>query len=224
MRRKRWQKLNNSTRRNGVIIFVMAFMLLAYFIYYWSFTISPNLDKIAEMKAKLIVSKAVNEAIRDRLYEESAAGNLLLVETDESGTMEMVQSNTPAINKLLSDLSAELQARYKNGNLEQKSTVPLGSILGSRIISQYGPSIELTIIPVAVSHMDFMTEFETQGINQTKYKVYAVLNTEARVLAPFTTDTIEIENTILIAEAIILGQVPQSYVNVPENEILDGMD
>ncbi|MBQ9972094.1 MAG: hypothetical protein IJP24_01115, partial [Firmicutes bacterium] len=69
MRRKRWQKSNNNIRRNGVIIFVMTFMVLAYFIYFWSFTVSPNLDKIAEMKAKLIVSKAVNEAIRDRRYE-----------------------------------------------------------------------------------------------------------------------------------------------------------
>lgn len=81
--------------------------------------------------------------------------------------------------------------------------------------------MELTIIPVAVSKIDFITEFETQGINQTKYKVYVVLNTEARVLAPFSMHHIEVESTILVAEAIILGKVPDSFVQVPQDDILD---
>lgn len=220
-----------NSRKKRIIVhkaasLVIAFLciLLAYFIVFWSLKISHNLDSIAEMKAKQIVTRTVNEAIREKLYEETYAQNLLVMETGTDGSIEMVQANTQAINQLLSGLSYELQQKYKSGAMEQNTSVPLGSLLGSRILSQLGPSIKLTIMPSAVSHMDFITEFETQGINQTKYKVYAVVNTEARVLAPFSTDRIEVENTVLIAEAIILGDVPNSFVNVPENEILDGMD
>ena len=197
MRHKNRRRTALKTNISFVLIVALMAVFLAYTAYIWTFRISPNLDNIAEMKAKLIVSKTVNEAIREKLYEDSAAEKLLTVKTNDDGTVEMVQSNTAAINKLLSDLSSELQGRYRNGDLEQKAAIPIGSLLGSRVLSQYGPYINLTIMPIAVSHVDFVTEFETQGINQTKYKVYALLNTEVRVLAPFTTGTIEIENTII---------------------------
>ena len=62
----------------------------------------------------------------------------------------------------------ELQDRYKNGEAGTDIEVPIGSLIGSKILSQSGPTVELTIIPVAVSKIDFITEFESQGINQTK--------------------------------------------------------
>ena len=54
------------------------------------------------------------------------------------------------------------------------------------------------------------------GINQTKYKVFLQMDSQARVLAPFTINNIEVQNTILVAEAIIVGEVPSSYINVPQ--------
>ncbi len=222
MRKSRKRRI--ALRKVLHLILLVFCILAAYFGVFWSLKISHNLDSIAEMRTKQIVSRTVNEAIREKMYENTEAQNLLIMETGNDGSIEMVQANTQAINRLLSGISYELQQRYKNGTLIQSTYVPLGSLLGSRILSQLGPSIKLTIMPSAVSHMDFITEFETQGINQTKYKVYAVVNTEARVLAPFSTDKIEVESTVLIAEAIILGDVPDSFVNVPENDILDGMD
>lgn len=222
MRSKRYTK--NAVHKAAYISAVIMCIMLICATVFWSLRISHNLDSVAEMKARQIVSRTVSEAIREKLYKETNAQNLLLMETGSDGSIKMVQANTQAINRLLSGLSYELQQKYKSGVMEQNVSVPLGSLLGSRILSQLGPSIKLSIVPSAVSHMDFITEFETQGINQTKYKVYVVVSTEARVLAPFSTDRIEVENTVLIAEAIILGDVPSSFVNVPENEILDGMD
>ena len=59
------------------------------------------------------------------------------------------------------------------------------------------------------------------GINQTKYKVYLQMDSQARVLAPFSINNIEVQNTILVAEAIIVGEVPEAYINVPGGSALD---
>ena len=40
--------------------------------------------------------------------------------------------------------------------------------MGSKFLSQTGPYVNLSIVPMSVSSMDFKTEFESQGINQTK--------------------------------------------------------
>ena len=33
-----------------------------------------------------------------------------------------------------------------------------------------------------------------------------------------------VRNKVLVAETVIVGEVPDSYVNVPENEILDAVN
>ncbi len=203
------------------VLLALVILLLAMLFFVWNFRISPNLASIGEIRAKAFVSRIVNETIREKFSDDLAVRNLLRAETDSTGSIGMVQSDTAAINQLVSGLSVALQDRYREDGLESKSTVPLGALLGSSILSQSGPDIELTVIPAAVSGIDFITEFETAGINQTKYKVYVVLNTDVRVLAPFSSKMTQVTSTVLIAEAVILGEVPDSYVEVPKDDILD---
>ena len=109
--------------------------------------------------------------------------------------------------------------------MEKESySVPLGSLAGSKVLSQIGPNVDLAIIPMSISSMDFRTEFETGGINQTKYKIYIEMECRIKVLAPFSSKLINTGNTILVAEAVILGDVPNSYVEVPKEDILDVID
>ena len=68
---------------------------------------------------------------------------------------------------------------------------------------------------------DFRTEFEEQAINQTKYKIYIVLSCRVKVMAPFCSRTFDTSTTVLLAETVILGEVPDSFVQVPEEDILD---
>ena len=223
MSRRSVRRKNYDHRAFKLAVLVILMGLITYMAYFWVFRISPNLEAVSAIKTKLIVNRIVNETINEKFGNETSAGNLLITETDEEGSIEMVQSNTAAINNLISELLVELQDRYKNGEAGTDIEVPIGSLIGSKILSQSGPTVELTIIPVAVSKIDFITEFESQGINQTKYKVYVVLSTEARVMAPFSMHHIEVESTILVAEAIILGKVPESFVQVPKESILDAV-
>ena len=113
-----------------------------------------------------------------------------------------------------------MQESFQNMDKESYE-VSVGALLGSKFLSQTGPYVNLSIVPLSVSSMDFKTEFETQGINQTKYKIYIVLKCKVKVVAPFASKTFTTKNTVLVAEAVILGKVPDSYVEVPEEDILD---
>ena len=64
----------------------------------------------------------------------------------------------------------------------------------------------------------------SQGINQTKYKIYIELECRVKVLAPFSSNMFDVNNTVLVAETVILGDVPNSYVQVPKEDILDVTD
>lgn len=189
--------------------------------------IEPNLENVAGMRAEAVVYRTINQALAaqfaGKIKEEEEDGELFKIRKNEDGRIEMVQADSVAINILMSELSVKLQESFQNMN-EEKYSVPAGALLGSKVLSQVGPDIDVRIIPMSISSMDFRTEFESQGINQTKYKIYIELECRIRVLAPFSSQMFNTSSTILVAEAVILGEVPDSYVEVPEDDILDVTD
>ena len=70
--------------------------------------------------------------------------------------------------------------------------------------------------------VDFKTSFESAGINQTRHRIYLEAKTQVKVVIPLTTSTKEVKAQIPICETIIVGEVPESYINVPA-EIVPNM-
>ena len=168
------------------------------------FFIEPNLERVAGMRAETVVSRTINKALAEHFSGADMQEQLFTVGKDESGAINMVQADSMEINRFMAELSVRLQEDFKRMEKESYS-VPLGSLAGSKVLSQIGPNVDL-------------------GINQTKYKIYIELKCRIKVLAPFSSKLINTGNTILVAEAVILGDVPNSYVEVPKEDILDVID
>ena len=182
-------------------------------------TLEPNMEELAKIRAEVLVSRTVTRVLTEQFQKDTYKDELFTVTKDDEGNMSMVQADSAKINLLMSQISARLQESFQNMKKEEFS-VPAGALLGSRFLSQTGPQVGITVIPLSVSAM----EFETQGINQTKYKIYIVLTCRIKMAAPFSTRVFKTNSTILIAEAVILGKVPDSYVVVPQDDILDALD
>lgn len=217
-------KLAKQYRKNKlkrcIIVFTIIFMVLSVALsLIVKFKVDPNIEDVARIKAQVVVSRTVNKALSEH-FKEDDSDKLFTVKNGNDGSMEMVQANSAAINIFMSQLSVNLQESFQNMDKESYE-VSVGALLGSKFLSQTGPYVNLSIVPLSVSSMDFKTEFETQGINQTKYKIYIVLKCKVKVVAPFASKTFTTKNTVLVAEAVILGKVPDSYVEVPEEDILD---
>ena len=185
--------------------------------------IEPNIEDVSRMRAEVLVSRTVNRALTDQFQQEEIPEELFIISRDENGKTALVQANSIEINILMTRLVANLQEAFRNMEKEPLD-VPVGAFLGSKLLSQTGPAVELYITPVSVLSTDFRTEFESQGINQTKYKIYIVLECRVKVLAPFSSRSFNTSTDVLIAETVILGEVPGSYVQVPKEDILDVTD
>ena len=218
----------NGRRVLWKILLVIAVLLtvtsMALFISI-KFAVEPNLEGISKMRAEALISETVSKTLTEQFIDQrnEKEEELFTVKKDKEGAMEMVQANSVEINILMSELSVGLHDAF---HLVERETfdVPVGALLGSKFFSQMGPQIEVAVMPMGVSHMDFRTEFESQGINQTKYKIYIELECRVKVLAPFSSKVFNVNNTVLVAEAVILGDVPNSYVQVPKEDILDVTD
>ena len=185
-----------------------------------SISMKETVVGLAEVKAKSMVSQVVNSAIKEEFFQEAAnLDNLLIVNKDNDGSIEMIQSNTVALNVLTAELSNEIKRNYE-GMQPTSINVPLGTIIGSQILSQMNIYVKIKVLPLSVSNIDFSSEFESQGINQTKYKMYLSIKSNVRIMSPYSSATLECTDRFLLVEAVVLGNVPNSYVQVPESEIL----
>ncbi len=126
------------------------------------------------------------------------------------------------MNRLASEVALTVQDNIKQIKASSVK-VPLGNVFGSQLLAQYGPKININVTPIGMVNVDFKTQFEQSGINQTRHKIYLVVNTQVRIIVPFSTNTTSVETSVPIAETVIVGKVPQSYIFVPENQMLNIM-
>jgi len=206
----------NALKKN-LVIFIVLFIvsvLIGTFLYI-DITLRPTITVLAETKALEIANKSINKSVADVVKGQINYQDLMDVRLDSSGKITMIQANTVLMNTIASDVALDIQDELK----KIKSTsyyIPIGTALGSPILAKYGPKLKVSIEPIGTVTVNFKTDFESSGINQTRHIIYIDVNTKGRVVIPLTTTTQEINVQIPICETIIVGDVPQSYVNIPE--------
>lgn len=163
------------------------------------------------------LNRAVKESTQDTVsYEELIAATL-----DEHGRVTMLQANTMRMNELAAQ-TALIAEKELNSWKNQFMEIPLGAAAGIRFLSGFGPRIAVQILPVGAVHASFDTEFETAGINQTRHKIFMLLRATVSLIIPTGSQVVEVESRVPVTESIIIGEVPQSFVDVNDrSDILD---
>jgi len=182
--------------------------------------VEPNLDEISRLKAKGIVTEIIGKTVRETFSNALDPEDYFVVKKDSKGRIQLIQANTILMNRKMSALAVTLQEKYEAMEPE-KIDIPLGTVFGSPIISQMEQSIPVRVLPLSVSSCDFETAFESQGINQTKHQIFVRIETDVRVLQPFSHETFKMTTRMLLSELVIIGDVPENYVSVPKEDILD---
>jgi len=209
----------NRKKAKGYIIGVVLIFLLIMFSWIVHYNIKPPLLAISEMRAKTIAVQVINEAIISELTYKIKYEDLFITKTDNENRITMLQANTMYMNRIASETALNIQEKLRQMGTK-KVGIPLGSILGSEVFANYGPRLNIGILPMGTVVIDFITDFEQAGINQTRHKIYLAVNTQVRVVLPLASDVVPVGTRIPIAETIIVGEIPQSYIFVPENDLL----
>lgn len=89
-----------------------------------------------------------------------------------------------------------------------------GSFTGLKLMSGKGPGIKIRISTVGNVKTDLKSEFVSKGINQTLHRIYLQVDCEVSILTPFDDITQSIYNQVLLAENVIIGNIPNTYYNL----------
>ena len=179
--------------------------------------LSPILISMAEARARQLAVEAMNRAIAEVMDSSVTYTDLMRVSHDSSGRVSMLEANATLMNEIAS--AAALTAQSKLDTLADEGVgLPLFAALGIDLFSGAGPIIRVSITPVGAVSTRFVTSFESAGINQTRQEISLEASVVMRIVIPAGADSVSVSTYVPIAESIIVGSVPESYVSVPDGE------
>jgi len=204
-------------KKKKVYVYVLFLVILALISYYYiEINIKPTLISICEVKAKVIATRIINDTVREELKKDALKEQILIPTYDNNGRINMIRTDALVMNTISSNIANRVQENIVSLS-NQKFSIPLGSALDSQLMANKGPNLNFSIFHQGSVLVDFVTEFDESGINQTRYKIYITVAVDMRIISPVTTSSVTIKNNVLIAEIVIVGEVPDSYMKFPTN-------
>lgn len=183
--------------------------------------LSQTMLDMAFAEAYSMAVETLNRAVKLVTENEVEYAELMDAKLDDQGHVTMLRADTMRMNELAAQ-TALLAEEELNSIENQFVNIPLGAALGIRSLSGFGPRMSMQILPVGAVHASFDTEFESAGINQTRHRIFLTLRATVSLIIPTGSQLVEVESTMPIAESIIVGQVPDSFVDVnDQKDILD---
>ena len=171
---------------------------------------------LASAKAEVLAVQALNQAAEALIADGISYDSLVHVTLGEDGSVRLLQANTTGMNSLASRASLTAQAKLE-ALQDQTVSVPLGSALGVTLLAGTGPRIQVHMLPVGAVVTAYETEFTSAGINQTRHRVLLTMRAQVRLVLPTGASGVEAVTQVAVAESIIVGQVPDSFVNVGDD-------
>lgn len=167
---------------------------------------------LAETQVKNVTSDLINDAI-DRQIE---TGNIqydriVYFEKDLNGRITALKTNMSEVNRLKTDTLNIINDQILALDTADLG-IPLGSLVLPEIFSGKGPAIPIHIISIRNSDASFNSDFVEAGINQTLQQLNMYVSVDVTTLVLGHADVFTISSQVVVAETIIVGQVPETYL------------
>lgn len=173
----------------------------------------PILEQIAAQQVHLAVVRLINEAVYDQLGNGVAYQQLINVSTDAEGRVTLMQPDTVKITRLVTSIARDLEEKL-GGLSREDIKVPLGMLTGNALLADKGPNLTLALLPLGSVSVNIHDEFSAAGINQTRHSIMLDIVVDMGILLPFQTTFTQITDTLPIVESVIVGPIPETYLNM----------
>ena len=206
-------------RRKGI---AALFVLVALLLFMASATLylKDISSEIAVSDASDAVTVSINNAIADIMRDgDYSADYFVTFEKSETGEVTAISSNMARINAL----SAKILDRIVGATDTHMLTVniPVGNLTGVSVLMGRGPKVPVKIITMTSSRVEFNNSIVTAGINQTKHQINLEVIVDIDILVPWGSETTQVVTEVLIADTVIVGQVPGTYVSMDTGSAAD---
>ena len=132
-------------------------------------------------------------------------------EKDLNGKITALKTNMTEVNRLKTAI-----LNLVNDEILALDTsdlgIPLGSLFLPEFLSGRGPEIPVQILSIRNSDGSFESDFTEAGINQTLQQLRMNVCVDVAILVLGKAETFSVSTQVVVAETIIVGQVPDTFL------------
>lgn len=194
--------------RIGILFLLIIFALFTMFRSRYQETIRA----LAQTQVRNATSDLINDAI-DRQIESGDVqyDRIVYFEKDLEGRITALKTNISEVNRLKTDI-----LNIINDEILALDTTDIGIPIGNFILPEFfsgqGVVIPVHILSIRNSDASFSSEFSEAGINQTLQQLNMQVSVDVAILVLGKTDSFTVSSEVVVAETIIVGQVPDTFL------------
>ena len=175
------------------------------------------IQELAETQVKNTTSDLTNDAIAKQIADGVIQyDRIVFFEKDLDGRITALKTNMSEINRLKTDI-----LNIINDEILALDTsdigIPLGSFFLPELLSGRGPVIPVNVLSIRNSDAAFSSNFVQAGINQTLHQLIMLVSVDVSVLTLGHTSSFTITSEVVIAETVIVGSVPNTFLQTGGN-------
>lgn len=190
----------------SIIIFIVVFLRMAYPVF------KGTCETAAASKGNKIINDEVNKVMKNYTYN-----NLITFQKDSDEKITCIEANTILINEIVTQIVRNIQLELDKIP-RTNVAINMGAVSGISVLKNFDPKFRVELESAGNINSTLRTEFKSVGINQTHHKIYLKIDTKIVILTPLANFNKNIDTEVLLTEAVIVGDVPETYYN------LDGFD
>lgn len=200
-------------KRKGLLPLVLLVALLIGIGFFLRKQFNPIVDELAKTQVRNRTSDLINDAIAAQIASDNIAyDRIIFFEKDLNGKITALKTNMSEVNRLKTDILNIINDEILDLDVHDIG-VPLGSVIFPELLSGKGPVIPVRVISISNSDAQFLSHFSEAGINQTLQQLTMSVSVDVTVLVMNRTETLTVSSEVVVAETIIVGAVPETFIN-----------
>lgn len=193
----------------GILIILLLLLVLL-------FSLRSKYRLVIHDLAQTQVKNSTSDLTNDAIAKQIALGKIqydriVFFEKDLDGRITALKTNMTEVNRLKTDI-----LNIINDEILALDTsdigIPLGSLFFPEVLSGKGPAIPVHILSIRNSDANFVSHFSQAGINQTLHRLNMEVSIDVAVLVLGQTSSFTMTSEVVVAETVIVGDVPQTYL------------
>ena len=197
--------------RKGVTVILTVVVIAIIALLFFRIKYHETIRSLAETQVKNTTSDLINDAIDAQIDKGNIQyDRIVYFEKDLNGKITALKTNMSEVNRLKTSILNIINDEI----LAMDTTdlgIPIGSLILPEVLSGKGPQIPIQVMSISNSDASFESYFTEAGINQTLQKLTMTISVDVAILVLGRSESFTVTSEVVVAETIIVGQVPDTF-------------
>lgn len=198
----------------ALITIAVALIVAASVIALLEAKLRPVVAEIASAQAQNTITAVVENAVTaDLATRQVSYADFVTIQRDGEGGITALTTDMARMNQLRAELIAAILEALEGVDVSEVA-VPLGSLFDLEPLWAKGPAIRARAMTVGTVRAEFDSQLTSAGVNQTLHRIWMEVDVPMTLLLPGGEVEVSVDTRLCVAETVIVGKVPDTYLQL----------